>query len=162
MSSHHSGRASVAVIQPVAPAPATSSQAPIIINNNNNAPAPAPTQTVYQPVQVPAGGQFLDVTTLANSLATEQGQALTAAPDEDYYSADSATITTDCYPAGDGVYNCSATDTDGDTGYGDTVTVYDNGNEWSDTGMNWTGPDIYIYGGVTNYWTTPDVSGMTS
>jgi hypothetical protein len=25
----------------------------------------------------------------------------------------------------------------------------------SDTGMNWEGPDVYIDGGVTNYWTTP-------
>ena len=78
------------------------------------------------------------------------------------YSAGDITITADCYPAGDGVYNCFASDTDGDTGYGDTVSVIDNGNGWSDTGMNWTGPDIYIYGGVTNYWTTPAVSDWSS
>jgi hypothetical protein len=34
------------------------------------------------------------------------------------------------------------------------VTVIDGGNAWTDTGMNWEGPDIYVDGGVTNYWTT--------
>ena len=68
-------------------------------------------------------------------------------------------MTVSCTPDGDGItYICTGSDQDGDTGYGDTVTVFDNGNAWSDTGMNWTGPDIYIHGGATNYWTTPAYS----
>ncbi len=151
----------------ISTAPATASPAPtktvtasppqVVINNN---PVPAPTQTVVVPAA--PGGPFLDETVLADSLAAEQSEELTDAPDEDYYSAGDITITTNCYPAGYGVYNCSASDTDGDTGYGDTVSVIENGNGWSDTGMNWTGPDIYIYGGVTNYWTTPAVSDWSS
>ena len=131
------------------------------------APAPAPTHTTY--VQAPAApapaapaapayqaGEFLNSQTLYNSLASEQQSALIAAPADDYYSPGTISVNVSCTPDGDGIaYICTGSDQDGDTGYGDTVTVIDNGNAWTDTGMNWTGPDIYIDGGVTNYWTTP-------
>ena len=131
------------------------------------APAPAPTHTTY--VQAPAApapaapaaptnqaGEFLNSQTLYNSLASEQQSELTAAPADDYYSPGIISVNVSCTPDGDGIaYICTGSDQDGDTGYGDTVTVIDNGNAWTDTGMNWTGPDIYIDGGVTNYWTTP-------
>ena len=45
-----------------------------------------------------------------------------------------------------------------DTGSGDTITVSPDGNSWSDTGMNWSGPDVYLDGGAAGYWTTPAVS----
>jgi hypothetical protein len=61
-------------------------------------------------------------------------------------------------PLGDSTYSATATDSDGDTGSGDTITVSPDGNSWSDTGMNWSGPDIYVDGGSTDYWTTPAVS----
>jgi hypothetical protein len=133
------------------------------INNNNNA-APAPTTpapVVVAPapvVVVPAAGEYSNSQTLDTALANEQQSELTAAPSYDYYSPGNISVNIYCAPAGSGVYNCTGGDTDGDTGYGDVVTVSDNGNAWSDTGMNWTGPDIYIDGGVTNYWTTPAYS----
>ena len=52
----------------------------------------------------------------------------------------------------------SRIDSDGDTGSGDTITVSPDGNSWSDTGMNWSGPDVYLDGGAAGYWTTPAVS----
>ena len=64
-------------------------------------------------------------------------------------------------PLGDNTYSATATDSDGDTGSGDTITVSPDGNSWSDTGMNWSGPDIYVDGGSTDYWTTPAVSGYS-
>jgi hypothetical protein len=45
-----------------------------------------------------------------------------------------------------------------DAGSGDTITVSPDGNSWSDTGMNWSGPDIYVNGGAVGYWSTPAVS----
>ena len=134
------------------------------------APAPAPTHTTYvQASAAPApaapaapayqAGEFLNSQTLDNSLASEQKSELTAAPADDYYSPGTISVNVSCTPDGDGIaYVCTGSDQDGDTGYGDTVTVIDNGSAWTDTGMNWTGPDIYIDGGVTNYWTTPAYS----
>jgi hypothetical protein len=146
------------------------SPAPTTPKPTTPAPAPAPTHTTY--VQAPAApapaapaapayqaGEFLNSQTLYNSLASEQQSELTAAPADDYYSPGTISVNVSCTPDGDGIaYICTGSDQDGDTGYGDTVTVIDNGNAWTDTGMNWTGPDIYIDGGVTNYWTTPAYS----
>ena len=100
-------------------------------------------------------GAFLDTQTLVDSLADEQADELNAAPSYDYDSAENAAISVNCDPDGYLTYACTGSDTDGDSGYGDIVTVLDNGNAWADTGMNWEGPDVYIDGGVTNYWTTP-------
>jgi hypothetical protein len=135
-----------------------------INNNNNAAPAPttpAPVVVAPAPVAVvPAAGEYSNSQTLYDALASEQQSELAAAPSYDYYSPGNISVTDSCTEtySGSGVYNCTGSDTDGDTGYGDTVTVLDNGNAWSDTGMNWTGPDVYIDGGVTNYWTTPAYS----
>jgi hypothetical protein len=118
------------------------------------------------PVSAPAqsSGQFDDpctqcaVSTLSESVANEQQAALEAAPGDDYYSTDTISVNVALTPLGDNTYSATATDTDGDTGSGDTITVSPDGNSWSDTGMNWSGPDVYVDGGSTDYWTTPAVS----
>jgi hypothetical protein len=96
--------------------------------------------------------------TLSQSIANEQQAALEAAPTYDYDSPDNASVNVALTPLGDNTYSATATDSDGDTGSGDTITVSPDGNSWSDTGMNWSGPDIYVDGGSTDYWTTPAVS----
>jgi hypothetical protein len=112
----------------------------------------------------PASGQFGNpctqcaVSTLSESVANEQQAALDAAPSYDYNSTDNASVNVALTPLGDNTYSASATDSDGDTGSGDTITVSPDGSSWSDTGMNWSGPDIYTSGGATDYWTTPAVS----
>jgi hypothetical protein len=112
----------------------------------------------------PSSGQFDNlctqcaVSTLSQSIANEQQAALEAAPSYDYDSPDNASVNVALTPLGDNVYSATATDSDGDTGSGDTITVSPDGNSWSDTGMNWSGPDIYVDGGSTDYWTTPAVS----
>jgi hypothetical protein len=98
------------------------------------------------------------VSTLSQSIANEQQAALEAAPTYDYDSPDNASVNVALTPLGDNTYSATATDSDGDTGSGDTITVSPDGNSWSDTGMNWSGPDIYVDGGSTDYWTTPAVS----
>ena len=109
-------------------------------------------------------GQFDDpctqcaVSTLSQSIASEQQAALEAAPSYDYDSSDNASVNVALTPLGDNTYSATATDSDGDTGSGDTITVSPDGNSWSDTGMNWSGPDIYVDGGSAGYWTTPAVS----
>jgi hypothetical protein len=111
-----------------------------------------------------SSGQFDDpctqcaVSTLSQSIANEQQAALEAAPTYDYDSPDNASVNVALTPLGGNTYSATATDSDGDTGSGDTVTVSPDGNSWSDTGMNWSGPDIYVDGGSTDYWTTPAVS----
>ena len=111
-----------------------------------------------------ASGQFDNlctqcaVSTLSQSVANEQEAALAAAPSYDYDSTDDASVNVALTPLGDNTYSATATDSDGDTGSGDTITVSPDGNSWSDTGMNWSGPDIYVDGGSTDYWTTPAVS----
>jgi len=137
------------VVQP----PAQS--APTVNINNNAAPAPTTPAPV---VVVPAAGEYSNSQTLYTALANEQQSELVAAPSYDYYSPGHISVSISCTPDGSYTYSCTGSDQDGDTGYGDVVTVSDNGNAWSDTGMNWTGPDIYIDGGVTNYWTTPAYS----
>jgi hypothetical protein len=112
----------------------------------------------------PPSGQFDDpcaqcaASTLSESIANEQQAALEAAPTYDYDSPDNASVNVALTPLGDNTYSATATDSDGDTGSGDTITVSPDGNSWSDTGMNWSGPDIYVDGGSTDYWTTPAVS----
>ncbi len=115
----------------------------------------------------PASGQFdspctqCAVSTLSQSIANEQQAALEAAPTYDYDSPDNASVNVALTPLGDNTYSATATDSDGDAGSGDTITVSPDGNSWSDTGMNWSGPDIYVDGGSTDYWTTPAVSGYS-
>ncbi len=98
------------------------------------------------------------VNTLTQSIASEEQAALEAAPSYDYDSPDNASVNVALTPLGDNTYSATATDSDGDAGSGDTITVSPDGNSWSDTGMNWSGPDIYVDGGSTVYWTTPAVS----
>ena len=164
------GSAKAPAAAPIVTHTVIASPAPTTPKPTTPAPAPAPTHTTY--VQAPAApapatpaapayqaGEFLNSQTLYNSLASEQQSELTAAPADDYYSPGIISVNVSCTPDGDGIaYICTGSDQDGDTGYGDTVTVIDNGNAWTDTGMNWTGPDIYIDDGVTNYWTTPAYS----
>jgi hypothetical protein len=108
-----------------------------------------------------SSGQFSEVSTLSQSVTDEQQAALAAAPADDYDSADNAPASVELTPLGGNTYSATAADSDGDTGSGDTITVSPDGTSWSDTGMNWSGPDIYTDGGVTDYWTTPAVSGYS-
>jgi hypothetical protein len=110
----------------------------------------------------PAAGYFVNTAALSQSVASQQADALAAAPADDYTSGDDASISITCTPDGTpNQFSCSGSDSDGDTATGDTVTVASDGSSWSDTGMRWSGPDVYPDGGVTNYWTTPAVSGYT-
>ncbi|MGD0704063.1 MAG: hypothetical protein ABSA02_29780 [Trebonia sp.] len=104
-----------------------------------------------------ASGQFDNVNTLTDSVANEQQAALAAAPSSDYDSSDNATVTVTLTSLGDNTYSANATDSDGDVGGGDTITVSPDGTSWSDNGMGWSGPDIGI-----DYWITPTVSDITS
>ena len=107
----------------------------------------------------PSSGQFDDPctqcadSTLSESIANEQVAALEAAPADDYYSADTISVNVSLTPLGDNTYAATATDADGDTGSGDTITVSPDGSSWSDTGMSWSGPDV-----SADYWATPAVS----
>ena len=106
----------------------------------------------------PSSGQFdgpcaqCAGSTLSESVANEQAAALEAAPAGDYYSPD-ISVNVSLTPLGDNTYSATATDADGDTGSGDTITVSPDGNSWSDTGMSWSGPDV-----SADYWATPAVS----
>jgi hypothetical protein len=104
-----------------------------------------------------ASGQFDNVNTLTNSVASEQQAALAAAPSSDYDSSDNATVTVTLTSLGDDTYSAAATDSDGDVGGGDTITVSPDGTSWSDNGMGWSGPDI-----GSGYWITPTVNDITS
>jgi hypothetical protein len=107
----------------------------------------------------PSSGQFDDPCTqcadrtLSESVANEQVAALEAAPADDYYSAGAISVNVSLTPLGDNTYAATATDADGDTGSGDTITVSPDGSSWSDTGMSWSGPDV-----SADYWATPAVS----
>jgi hypothetical protein len=109
-----------------------------------------------------ASGQFdspctqCAVSTLSQSVANEQQAALEDAPSDDYDSADNASVNVALTALGDNTYSATATDSDGDAGSGDTITVSPDGSSWSDTGMNWSGPDVD--GGGAGSWTTPAVS----
>lgn len=87
---------------------------------------------------------FFNTDTLEQSVANEQVAALAAAPASQYDHAGPgyAAVTVTCTYLRMDTYTCSATDSDGDIGTGDDVTVAADGNSWSDTGMQWTGPDI--------------------
>jgi hypothetical protein len=108
-------------------------------------------------VPQPGSGQFVSVNTLTNSVANEQQAALAAAPSSDYDSSDNATVTVTLTSLGDNTYSAGATDSDGDVGGGDTITVTPDGTSWSDNGMGWSGPDI-----GSDYWITAAVSDITS
>ena len=133
-----------------------------VCTGGNNAYVEFPVTST--PAPAPSSGQFDNlctqcaVSTLSQSIANEQQAALEAAPTYDYDSPDDASVNVALTPLGDNTYSATATDSDGDTGSGDTITVSSDGNSWSDTGMNWSGPDIYVDGGSTDYWTTPAVS----
>ena len=123
-----------------------------IEQNNNNSPSapasPAP----------PASTGFLNPSTLEQSVATEQAQALAAAPAADYDSTDSAPVSVTCHSTGTDTFTCTGSDTDGDVGSADNVTVAADGSSWSDSGMTWTGPDV----GATGGYTVDAVTGWTS
>src|SRR5208283_3677961 len=155
----HAVTAPAAAPKPATPAPTTPAPAQTVYVQAPAAPAPAAPGPAYN--NYPAGA-FTDSQSLYDSLANEQQTELQAAPAYDYYSPGNITVHVWCNPDGSDTYSCTGSDTDGDTGYGDTVTVIDNGNGWTDTGMNWTGPDIYVNGGVTNYWTTPAQSDWSN
>jgi hypothetical protein len=114
--------------------------------------------TAASAAPISGSGEFGNLSTLSQSVANEQQAALAAAPSDDYDSTDNASVNVSLTPLGDNTYSATATDSDGDTGSGDTITVSPDGSSWSDTGMNWSGPDIYVDGGATGYWTTPAVS----
>jgi hypothetical protein len=144
--------------------------APVVEIHNNNNRVAAPPATAAVPsapqaapsAQPPAAGTFASASALSQSVASQQADALASAPADDYTSTDNASVTITCTPAGAAdQYACSGSDSDGDTATGDTVTVAPDGASWSDTGMRWSGPDVYPDGGVTSYWTTPAVSGYT-
>jgi len=120
-----------------------------------------PAAPAAAPAPAAASGQFGSVSVLSASVTSQQQAALAAAPADDYDSTDNAPVSVSLTPTGDNTYSATATDSDGDTGYGDTITVSPDGSTWSDTGMNWSGPDVYVDGGVTDYWTTPAVSGYS-
>jgi hypothetical protein len=125
-----------------------------ICTGGNNAYAEfAASSTVPQQ----ASGQFVNVNTLTDSVANEQQAALAAAPSSDYDSSDNATVAVTLTSLGDNTYSATATDSDGDIGGGDTITVSPDGTSWSDNGMGWTGPDI-----GSGDWITPAVSDITS
>ena len=115
------------------------------------------TQVAGGPVAAPAQGPFFNMTTLAQSVADEQAQQLSAAPAADYNSPDNATVSVTCTAAAGNTVTCSATDSDGDVGRGEIVTIGADGSYWDDTGFNWTGPDVSV-----GTWATPDVVGWTA
>jgi hypothetical protein len=86
---------------------------------------------------------------LAQSVAKEQSSKLAGAAAGAYNSPDSATVSVTCGSIGSNEFSCTASDSDGDTGSADIVTVAADGSSWSDSGMTWTGPD------VTGSYTTP-------
>jgi hypothetical protein len=113
---------------------------------------PGQPQPTRAPSSAPTG--FLVPATLAQSVANEQKNALAAAPASNYNSPDNATVTVNCTLQGNGTFSCTGSDSDGDTGAADIVTVAANGSSWSDSGMTWTGPDVngsYTTPAVTNY-----------
>jgi hypothetical protein len=115
---------------------------PVIhIQQNNNAPS-----SPGSPAS-PAATGFLVPSALESSIAHEQYQFLSAAPASDYDSTDNAAITISCQSTGTDTFTCTGSDSDGDVGSSDNVTVAANGSSWSDSGMNWSGPDVSPSGG---------------
>jgi len=152
---HHAVAASPAPTNTVTTTPTAP---PVRVQINNNAtPAPAAPAPA-----APSDPGFLNPSTLATSMANENANVLDNAPSYDYSGSD-AQVNVECTPSGGDTFSCSATDGDGDySAWNDTVTVAPDGSSWSDQGMNWSGPDIYVDGGVTNYWTVPAVTDWTA
>jgi hypothetical protein len=123
----------------------SNSGTPVIhIQQNNNAPSSASPN----PAQPNTPG-FLNPAALEQSVASEQSQYLSAAPASDYDSTDSAPVSVSCQSTGTDTFTCTGSDTDGDVGSADNVTVAADGSSWSDSGMTWTGPDVSAAGGYT-------------
>jgi len=125
------------------------------IQQNNNAPSstpasPAPANPA-PPVNPapPAASGFLVPSTLETSVANEQAQALAAAPASEYDSTDDAPVSVSCQSTGTNTFSCTGSDTDGDVGSTDNVTVAADGSSWSDSGMTWSGPDVSPSEGFT-------------
>ncbi len=117
---------------------------PVIhIQQNNNAPSAAPANPA-----MPAAG-YLVPSALEGSIASEQSQFLAAAPASDYDSSDDAPISISCQSTGTDTFTCTGSDSDGDVGSPDNVTVATDGSSWSDSGMTWSGPDVSVPGGFT-------------
>lgn len=115
---------------------------PVIhIQQNNNAPS-SPSNPAS-----PAATGFLVPSALEQSIANEQYQFLSAAPASDYDSTDNASITISCQSTGTDTFTCTGSDSDGDVGSPDNVTVAADGSSWSDSGMTWSGPDVSPSGG---------------
>jgi hypothetical protein len=117
-----------------------------------------PQQPSSPPSQQPSPSAptgFLVPSVLARSVAAEQTSALASAPGSAYTSKDNATVTVTCTSTGNDQFSCTATDSDGDVGAADMVTVATDGSSWSDSGMTWTGPD------VNGSYKTPAVSGYS-
>jgi hypothetical protein len=114
-------------------------------------PSSAPPASAAPPANPapPATSGFLDASTLEQSVADEQSQALAAAPAADYDSTDDAPISVSCQSTGGDTFSCTGTDTDGDTGSQDNVNVAADGSSWSDSGMTWSGPDVSLTDGFT-------------
>jgi hypothetical protein len=130
-------------------------------NNGPSSSAPAPPASPDAPPANPAApnsGGFLVPSALEQSVASEQAQALSAAPASDYDSTDSAPVSVSCQSTGTDTFTCTGSDTDGDTGSADNVTVAPDGSSWSDSGMTWSGPDVGPAGG----YTVDSVTGWTS
>jgi hypothetical protein len=128
------------------------------VQNNEVPSAPrtsSPAPANPAPPQSNAG--FLNPATLQQSVATEQSQALAAAPASDYDSTDDAPVSVSCHNTSSTTFTCTGTDTDGDAGAADNVTVSADGSSWSDSGMTWTGPDV----AATSGYTVAAVTGWT-
>jgi hypothetical protein len=135
---------------------------PVIhIQQNNNAPqspnSPAP-PSPNNPAP-PAATGFLVPSALEQSIANEQYQFLSAAPASNYDSTDNASITISCQSTGTDTFTCTGSDSDGDVGSSDNVTVAADGSSWSDSGMTWSGPDVTPSGG--GGYTVAPVSNWT-
>lgn len=119
--------------------------------NNNNAPAaPAPPTVILPapaPLQPAPQGLYADIPTLSLSIETEIANQEVAVPASVFISSNHNTVyvtltSNGTDDNGDQLYTATGYDTDGDTGYGDNITVAPDSSSWSDTGMTWTGPDI--------------------
>jgi hypothetical protein len=129
-------------------------------NAPSSTPAsPAPTASAAPPANPapPAASGFLIPSTLDQSVASEQAQALAAAPASNYDSTDDAPVSVSCQNTGGDTFSCTGTDTDGDVGSQDNVNVAADGSSWSDSGMTWSGPDV----SVTDGFTVSPVTGWT-
>jgi hypothetical protein len=131
---------------------------PVIHIQQNNNGSPAPSSSASANPAAPGTTGFLAPSTLEQSVADEQSQFLSAAPASDYNSTDSAPISVSCQNTGTDTFTCTGSDTDGDVGSADNVTVAANGSSWSDSGMTWTGPDVSAPAGFT----VSPVTGWTS